>query len=80
MSVVFANKKVKIEIPPPPWSDLHIDILVCIMGRLCYVDQIHFRAVCKNWRLVCGVKPNDKRPLVLTLNLNCKHDLSHYAL
>ncbi|XP_004305004.1 PREDICTED: F-box protein At4g00893-like [Fragaria vesca subsp. vesca] len=74
MSVVFANKKVKREIPPPPWSDLHIDIIVCIMGCLCYVDQIHFRAVCKNWRLVSGVKPNDKLPLVLTLNLNCKHD------
>ncbi|XP_050384100.1 F-box/kelch-repeat protein At1g57790-like [Argentina anserina] len=79
MSVVAANKKLKREIPPPPsppppWSDLHIDILVCIMGRLCYVDQIHFGAVCKNWGLVSGVKPADKLPSVLTLNFNCKHD------
>ncbi|PRQ42158.1 putative F-box domain-containing protein [Rosa chinensis] len=77
MSVVVANKKLKREIPPPqppPWSDLNLDILICIMGRLCYVDQIHFRVVCKNWRLVSGVKPIDKLPWVLTLNFNCKHD------
>lgn len=74
MSVVVGNKKLKREIPPPPWSELHLDILVCIMGRLCFVDQIQFRAVCKNWRLVSGVRPIDKLPWVLTLNFNCKHD------
>ncbi|CAB4262971.1 unnamed protein product [Prunus armeniaca] len=39
----------------PPWSDLPYDILCCIMGHLCFVDQIQFRAVCKNFGLVAGL-------------------------
>ncbi|XVF06689.1 hypothetical protein REPUB_Repub06bG0071900 [Reevesia pubescens] len=35
-----------------PWSDLHVDILNLIIGRLpMIIDQIRFRVVCKNWHL-----------------------------
>ncbi|XWS58585.1 hypothetical protein CRYUN_Cryun08bG0046900 [Craigia yunnanensis] len=34
------------------WSDLHVDILNLIIGRLpMIIDQIRFRFVCKNWHL-----------------------------
>lgn len=59
----------------PPWSDLPYDILCCIMGHLCFVDQIQFRAVCKNFGLVAGIRPKDKLPWVLTLNFSFKNDM-----
>ncbi|KAK1353716.1 hypothetical protein POM88_052081 [Heracleum sosnowskyi] len=36
-------------IESPPWSDLHTSLLDQIAGKLCYVDQVSFHAVCKSW-------------------------------
>ncbi|KAK1353719.1 hypothetical protein POM88_052084 [Heracleum sosnowskyi] len=36
-------------IESPPWSDLHTSLLNQIAGKLCYVDQVIFHAVCKSW-------------------------------
>lgn len=45
-----------------PWADLPQEILESIMGNLCFNDQIRFRAVCKAWRQIQGIKPNTKFP------------------
>ncbi|TXG65509.1 hypothetical protein EZV62_006784 [Acer yangbiense] len=41
------NKKPKIE---SLWCNLPGNVVISIIERLCYVDQIYFRAVCKDWR------------------------------
>ena len=52
------------------WCSLDEDIIYSIMNRLHYVDQLRFRAVCKNWREANleGVKYADKLPWMMALD------------
>ncbi|KAK3200528.1 hypothetical protein Dsin_023943 [Dipteronia sinensis] len=63
-------KKQKHNAASPSWSNLSSDILISILELLPYVDQIYFRAVCRNWRFkIYGVvKYADKLPWVLAFN------------
>lgn len=47
------------------WSDLPLDVLHIIAEQLDVVDQIHFKAVCKNWRQIQIVRPNKKLPWLM---------------
>lgn len=47
------------------WSDLPLDVLNVIAEELDLVDQIHFRAVCKNWRQIQIAQPNKRLPWLL---------------
>ncbi|KAK0599107.1 hypothetical protein LWI29_002425 [Acer saccharum] len=50
----------------PSWSDLSVDLLILIMERLRYIDQIRFRAVCKGWRSdTHRVKSENKLPWLM---------------
>ncbi|XP_038717030.1 putative F-box protein At2g33200 isoform X2 [Tripterygium wilfordii] len=61
------------------WSDLHGDILRLIKEKLCLIDQLRFRAVCRSWRSVPYVKSADKLPWILGLRkaFGCKF-LAYY--
>ncbi|TXG65452.1 hypothetical protein EZV62_006727 [Acer yangbiense] len=58
------NKKPKIE---SLWCNLPGNVLISIIERLCYVDQIYFRAVCKDWRskIYGSVRRSDNFPWIL---------------
>ncbi|TXG65510.1 hypothetical protein EZV62_006785 [Acer yangbiense] len=58
------NEKPKFE---SLWSNLPGDVLISIVERLCYVHQIYFLAVCKDWRSkIYGlVRHSDKSPWIL---------------
>ncbi|KAK0599961.1 hypothetical protein LWI29_010227 [Acer saccharum] len=58
------NKKPKIE---SLWCNLPGNVLIFIIERLCYVDQIYFRAVCKDWRskIYRSVRRSDNFPWIL---------------
>ncbi|TXG65795.1 hypothetical protein EZV62_007070 [Acer yangbiense] len=51
------------------WCNLPDNVSISILERLCYVDQIHFRAVCKSWRLkIYGkVRYANKFPWILAI-------------
>ncbi|GFZ02937.1 hypothetical protein Acr_15g0015450 [Actinidia rufa] len=49
------------------WSYLPVGVLGMIMGRLSPVDQIRFRAVCKDWRLASSSsQPSPRLPWLMT--------------
>ncbi|KAI9185091.1 hypothetical protein LWI28_004058 [Acer negundo] len=61
------NKKPKME---SLWCNLPVNVLISIIERLCYIDQIYFRAVCKDWRskIYGSVRRLDNFPLILAVS------------
>ncbi|KAK0606278.1 hypothetical protein LWI29_036079 [Acer saccharum] len=66
------NEKPKIE---SLWCNLPGNVLISIIECLCYVDQIYFRAVCKDWRskVYGSVRYSDNIPWILAVS---KKDIS----
>ncbi|KAK1583181.1 hypothetical protein Q3G72_021623 [Acer saccharum] len=63
------KKLEELKIERPLWSNLPVYMLISILERLRYADQIRFRAVCKGWRSdTYGVKCENKLPRLMTWN------------
>ncbi|TXG65511.1 hypothetical protein EZV62_006786 [Acer yangbiense] len=62
------NKKPKFE---SLWCNLPGNVLISIVERLCYVHQIYFLAVCKDWRSkIYGlVRHSDNFPWILAASM-----------
>ncbi|KAK3200279.1 hypothetical protein Dsin_023694 [Dipteronia sinensis] len=65
----------------PLWSNLPVDMLISILERLRYTDQIRFRAVCKGWRSdTYGFKRENKLPWLMTWKWPIEEDGSFASL
>ncbi|KAK0602245.1 hypothetical protein LWI29_031729 [Acer saccharum] len=65
-TLITNNNKPKLE---SLWCNLPGNVLISIIECLCYVDQIYFRAVCKDWRSkIYGlVRHSDNFPWILAV-------------
>ncbi|KAK8712055.1 hypothetical protein V6N13_147307 [Hibiscus sabdariffa] len=63
------SKRLQLEKQGLSWSDIHCDIVECIIRYLCLEDRIRIRAVCKAWsvssRHIPAIAAADKFPWAL---------------
>ncbi|TXG65529.1 hypothetical protein EZV62_006804 [Acer yangbiense] len=75
------NKPEEPKTERPLWSTLPVDMLISILERLRYADQIRFRAVCKGWRSdTYGFKRENKLPWLMTWKWPIEEDGSFASL